>query len=103
MLDSGLYLQYVIGWVDPETLHSRPEIHIRCLPNLAQFIDSREFDPPVVVLGEFDRRQLDPHFVSERSALVTRGYERLLELNAQRRQLTVLEYPLPEAIARWRS
>jgi hypothetical protein len=102
MSDSALYLQYVIGWVDPETLHTRRELHIRCLPNLAQFIDDPAFSPPIVVEGEFDRRILDASFVAERSELVTRGYRRLIELNSRRHGLTVLDYPLTEAIERWR-
>ena len=30
--DSDLYLRYVIGLVDPETLHTSPERHLRCNP-----------------------------------------------------------------------
>lgn len=100
--DSALYLQYVIGWIDPETLHTRRECHLRCQPNLAQYIEDERFSPPVIVEDEFDRRKLDVSFVRERSALVTRGYARLWELQTQRRDLTVIDYPLPEAKARWR-
>jgi hypothetical protein len=100
--DSALYLQYVIGWIDPETLHTRRECHLRCMPNLAQFIDDARFSPPIVVEGPFDRRQMDPSFANERSELVTRGYQRLCELESFREGMTVIEYPLPEAQARWR-
>lgn len=99
--DSALYLQYVIGWIDPETLHTRRESHLRCQPALAQFIDDAHFDPPVSLEGPFDRRLMDPSFAAERAALVTRGYQRLLELQSKRRDLTVVDYPLPEAKARW--
>lgn len=98
--DSGLYLQYVIGWIDPETLHTRRECHLRCLPVLAQFVDHDRFEA-VIVDGEFDRRRMDPDFAAQRSELVSRGYRRLLELQKQRRNLTVHEYPLPEVRARW--
>ena len=32
---SDLYLRYVLGEVDPETLHVQPERHLRCNPTLA--------------------------------------------------------------------
>ena len=100
--DSALYLQFIIGWLDPETLHTRRECHLRCLPALAQFIDDPRFDPPVVVEGEFGRNQLDAQFASERAGLVTRGYQRLLEIDAMRQRPAVIEYILPEVAGRWR-
>lgn len=102
LVDSGLYLQLVIGWIDPETLHTRRECHLRCLPALAQFIDDDRFQPPVIVEGEFDRRQLDAAFVAERSKLITRGYQRLCELNARRSRPQITDYLLPELADRWR-
>jgi len=100
--DSALYLQFVIGWIDPETLHTRRESHLRCQPNLAQFIDDPQFDPPVAIEGPFDRRAMDPSFAAERAELVTRGYRRLWELQTKRRDLTVVDYPLPEVRSKWR-
>ena len=97
---SALYLQYVIGWVDPETLHLRPDSHLQCSPALAQYIEAPEFEP-VSCTGELDRRHLDPDFVAERVALVTRGFRRLKELARRRRGLSVLDYPLPEVRQRW--
>lgn len=102
LTNSALYLQYVIGWIDPETLHTRRECHLVCLPTLAQFIEDERFALPCPVEGEFDRRKLDPLFVKQRTQLVTRGYQRLWELQTQRRGLTVVDYPLPEAQQRWR-
>lgn len=99
--ESALYLQFVIGWIDPETLHTRRECHLRCQPTLAQFVDDDEFEK-VTVEGEFDRRKMDPRFAAERTDLVTRGYQRLRQLQNRRRGLTVADYPLPEAQARWR-
>ena len=99
--NSALYLQYVIGWIDPETLHTRRECHLRCLPSLSQFIDHESFEP-VFVEGEFDRRQLDPGFVRERVELVTSGYERIQHLQLRRKDLTVEDYPLPGVMDRWR-
>lgn len=91
--DSDLYLRYVIGLIDPETLHTTKERHILCNPVLAQFIVASDF-PPVVVEGDFDKRRLDEAFVQQREQLVTRGWQRLKELAGQ--EISVLDYPLPE-------
>ena len=74
--DSDLYLRFVIGEVDPETLHTTRERHIRCNPVLAQFIVDDDFEP-VTVAGVFDKRQLDALYVRQRETLVTRGWRRL--------------------------
>lgn len=94
--DSDLYLRYVIGQVDPETLHTSRERHIRCNPTLAQFIVDEEFTP-VFVEGGFDKRHLDPQFVKQQEALVTRGWRRLREVSGQ--DLPIIEYPLAEVRA----
>ena len=98
--DSALYLQYVIGWIDPETLNARAECHLRCHPALAQFIDHQDFEP-LRIEGDFDRRRLDTDFAAARSELVTRGYRRLRELQSRRRGVPVSDYPLPEVRQRW--
>src|SRR3954462_14012675 len=76
---SDLYLRYVLGEVDPETLHLSPERHLRCNPSLAQFIVAEGF-APVRAAGAFDKAGLDPEFVAREEARVTRGYLRLVEL-----------------------
>ena len=91
--DSDLYLRYVVGLVDPESLHTAPERHIRCNPLLAQFIVDDRF-ATVCVAGDFDKRQLDSGFVDQREQLLTRGWQRLQEVVAS--QVPLLEYPLPE-------
>jgi hypothetical protein len=91
--ESDLYLRYVVGLIDPETLHTSAERHIRCNATLAQFIVDERFEP-VVVEGDFDKRTLDPHYVAQREALITRGYQRLLEL--AKVDLPIIDYPLPE-------
>ena len=40
---------------------------------------------------------------AERAELITRGYQRLCELQRNRRGLTVQEYPLADVIARWQT
>ncbi len=98
LTDSDLYLSYVIGETDPELLHMAPERHLRCNPELAQFIVDPEFDP-IWAEGDWDKRKLDPTFVRQRETLVTRGYRRLREMAGRERPL--LEYPLPEIQAEW--
>jgi hypothetical protein len=96
--ESDLYLRYVIGMIDPETLHTTKERHIVCNPALAQFIVDPAF-PPVAVSGDFSKELLDPRFVKERDELTTRGWRRLKEL-ATLEGLSILEYPLAEVRAK---
>jgi hypothetical protein len=96
LVDSDLYLRYVIGQIDPEVLHTTKERHIRCNPVLAQFIVDPTFSP-LLVEGPFDKRSLDPAYVAEREQLITRGYRRLRELAGL--NLPIIEYPLPEVRA----
>jgi hypothetical protein len=99
--DSDLYLRYVIGQVDPETLHTTRERHIRCNSTLAQFIVDPDFEP-VIVTGSFDKRQLDAAYVRDHERLVTRGWRRLKQL-AHLEGLSLLDYPLPEVCERMRA
>ena len=95
--DSDLYLRYVIGEVDPETLHTTAERHIRCNPALAQFIVDDRFEPTLVD-GPFDKRTLDETFRRERERLVTRGWRRLREVAGQ--DIPIIKYPLPEVLSK---
>jgi hypothetical protein len=97
---SDLYLRYVLGEVEPETLHITPERHIRCNPVLAQFIVTDGFEA-VVVDGFFGKSELDPDFVAEEEVRVTRGFLRLEELMTL--ELPITEYPLPEVLAIWQA
>lgn len=96
--DSDLYLRYVVGLVDPESLHTARERHIRCNPALAQFIVAEDFEP-LACEGAFDKRLLDADYVREREALITRGYLRLKEMVAL--EAAIIDYPLPEIRAGW--
>lgn len=91
--DSDLYLAYVLGLVPVERLPFHPERHIRCNPARAQFIVDAQF-PPVLCEGPFAKDQLDPAFVAEEEARVTRAWQRLREVRQLR--LPIEEYPLPE-------
>jgi hypothetical protein len=97
--DSDLYLRYVVGQLDPETLHTSRERHIRCNPVLGQFIVADDF-PPIAIDGPFDKRQLDPQYVREQETLFSRGWRRLKELRGAE-GLSIVEYPLPEVRAAW--
>jgi len=90
--DSDLYLRYVLGEVEWDSLNRAPERHIRCNPILAQFIVDAMFDP-VSDAGAFSKVHLDPQFVKTEEERVTRGYLRLREL--AKTNLPLAEYPLP--------
>ena len=96
--DSDLYLRYVIGLLDPELLHAEPERHLRCNPELAQFIVDEAFEP-VAAEGDFSKSQLDAEYVHQREQLVTRGWQRLQEIK-RNRETEILKFPLPEVIER---
>ena len=98
--DSDLYLRYVIGRVDPETLHTSPERHLRCNPTLAQYITDEKFKP-VTCEGDFAKRKLDPDYVRRQEELVSRGWRRLREI--VKLDLPITEYPLPEVVERLRA
>ncbi|MFK8111531.1 MAG: hypothetical protein AB8B91_05000 [Rubripirellula sp.] len=102
IVESDLYLRYVIGELDPEVLHTSAERHIRCNPVLAQFIEHEGFEV-MEVEGDFSRHQLDEAYVLQRASLVSRGYARLQEIAATEGDRDVTMYPLPEAIAKYRS
>lgn len=98
--DSDLYLRYLLGEVDPETLHVAPERHLRCNPTLAQFIVADGFDP-VTVAGPFGKAGLDPAFVAAEEARVTAAYRRLAELYVGSRSSPLTDYLPPEVRSRW--
>ncbi|WP_337175336.1 hypothetical protein [Paludisphaera sp.] len=79
LLESDLSLRYALGEVDPDSLPSAPDRHLRCNPTLSQFIVHESFDAPVAA-GPFAKAALDPAFVAEEEARVTAGYLRLVEL-----------------------
>jgi hypothetical protein len=93
--DSDLYLRYIVGMLDPEVLHTTPERHIRCNPALAQYIVADDFEQ-VVIDGPFDKRTVDPDYVREREALLTRGWQRIKEV--ARSSEPIINYPLPEVL-----
>lgn len=95
MVDSELYLRFILGQVEAETLHTTPECHIRCNPVLAQFIVADEFQPPVLVEGDFDKRLLDAAHRAAQESRITAAWHRLREVTKSDLPLTA--YPLPPA------
>jgi hypothetical protein len=93
IVESDLYLRYVVGMLDPELLHLAAERHIRCNPVLAQFIVDDNFEP-VQVEGDFDKSQLDSEMVAQRVRSVTLAWRRLEEIQ-QSENMSILDYPLP--------
>lgn len=93
IVESDLYLRYVIGELAAAELAGAAERHIRCNPMLGQFVVDPDFATPEVE-GPFDKRQLDPEHVADREQLVTRGWRRLRELVDS--GLPISEYPLDE-------
>src|SRR5262249_4202928 len=79
--------------VPAEKLHAIRERHIRCNPATAQFIVDPRF-APVHCEGAFAKEHLDPEFVAQEEARLTRGWQRLQELPALGLPLT--DYPLPD-------
>src|SRR5579863_2655654 len=70
IVDSDLYLSFILGLVDSRALLSRPERHIRCNPVQAQFILDERFSP-IACEGAFDKRLLDADYVRAQEDLVT--------------------------------
>lgn len=101
IIDSDLYLRFVLGRTDAEQLHLATDRHLRCNPTLAQFIDDERFSS-INVEGELSRSGMDPDFVAREVQWVTRGYQRLHEINATPEPRDVTQYPLPEVIDRFR-
>jgi hypothetical protein len=91
IVDSDLYLRFILGLVPFATLTQTPERHIRCNPVQAQFIVADGFDP-VIVEGPFDKRELDAEDVARQNQQVTLAWQRLQEVSGS--GLPVEEYPI---------
>src|SRR5437868_11106774 len=91
IIDSDLYLAYVLGEVSGEELPRHRERHIRCNPERAQYIVDPAF-PPVSCDGFFDKRTLDAGYVAAEEARVSRGWRRLQEIPSL--GIPITDYPL---------
>jgi hypothetical protein len=91
IVDSDLYLRYILGEIPMEQLHLHPERHIRCNPSVAQYIVHPDFSE-VICEGMFSKSNFDREYVLEQEARVTRAWKRLQEIPSL--GLTLIEYPL---------
>jgi hypothetical protein len=99
IIDSDLYLRYILGEVSPLALPTMRERHIRCNPATAQYIVDPGF-PPVHCEGFFNKTMLDQAYVAEQESRVTRAWRRLQEVPSL--GVPITEYPLPEVLEAWR-
>ena len=93
VLESELYLRYVMGEIPSDSLVALPDRHIRCNPEIAQYIVHDDFPSLDEERPDFDKRVLDPGAVASREDLVTRAWVRLQEIPTS--GLDVPDYPLP--------
>jgi len=91
VIDSDLYLRYILSEVPLESLHLQPERHVSCNPAVAQYIVAEGWSP-VVCDGPFDKRTLSTDYVAVEEIRVTRGWRRLQAIPKLR--LAIPEYPL---------
>jgi hypothetical protein len=91
IVESDLYLRYVLGEVPLDVIHELPERHLRCNPALAQYIVDERFEP-VACPGPFDKAGFDSAYVLAEEDRITRGYRRLREIPTL--GLSLAEYPL---------
>jgi hypothetical protein len=91
IVDSDLYLRYVLAEVPADQLLNSPERHIRCNPTTAQFIVDARFEP-VRCGGPFGKDNLDAAFVRDEETRVTRAWRRLQDLPGL--GVPIEDYPL---------
>ncbi|MCA8982254.1 MAG: hypothetical protein KDA76_00715 [Planctomycetaceae bacterium] len=91
LLESSLYVRYVLGEVPLHALFSAPERHLRCDLELARYIVHEKFTPPAQV-GPLSNSPLPPEEQRQREQRVTAAWVRLREVVHARIPLT--EYPL---------
>jgi len=101
VVDSDLYLRFIMGLVSPEDLMRARERHVRCRPALAQYVADPNFEPPVVDEDPAtDKRRQPRETVAAMESLVTRAWRRLQEIPGA--GLSIAEYPLPDVRPAWR-
>ncbi|TWU03563.1 hypothetical protein [Neorhodopirellula pilleata] len=93
IVESDLYLRYVIGELDAERLHLSPERHLRCNPTLSQYIVDERFEP-MIMIGPFASENLDDEFVARKTDVVSSGYRRLWQISDSAEPISLLDYPL---------
>ncbi|QVL30177.1 hypothetical protein KIH39_15080 [Telmatocola sphagniphila] len=80
--ESLLYLRYLLGEVGIEVLHQHADCHIRCCPEVGQYILHRDFEP-MVCAGPFAKSQFDEKFREDEEKRVTAAWTTLHEAAAK--------------------
>lgn len=91
VVDSDLYLRFILGDVALEWLHRLPERHIRCNPALAQYIVDDGFEP-LRCEGDFNKFLMHVDYVEAETTRVTTAWRRLQAVPTL--GLSIAEYPL---------
>ena len=91
VVDSDLYLRYILGDVTLEWLHRMPERHIRCNPALAQYITAEGFKAQTCD-GDFNKILMPSDYVDGETIRVTAAWRRLQAVPTL--GLSIAEYPL---------
>lgn len=92
VMESELYLRYVLGVVPVEELPREPERHIRCGTEFAQFIVDPDFPPVVCEDPGLDKRRLPEEVRLRQEEVFTRAWRRLQEVHGS--GIPVSEYPI---------
>jgi len=96
IVESSLYLRYVLGEVDLHELFGKPERHLQCDCELSGYISDERFQQTVACAEAANGNGSTTNgtdFV-ERSARITRGWHRLREV--VRSDIPITEYPLTD-------
>jgi hypothetical protein len=96
IIESELYLRYVLCDVQIDQLADTPEAHVWCNGNLAQFIVDPAFDHPIKVDPEHDKSAMDDATRRLVESVVTRAWKRLQWLPES--GLDVTRYPLEDVV-----
>ncbi len=88
IVESSLYLRYVLGEVQLQELFGKPERHLKCDHELAQYIrhEKFEYDPELVAANE------TASLSDAQCDRVTKGWVRLREVVHM--GIPITEYPL---------
>jgi hypothetical protein len=94
IIESDLYLRYVLGEIPLEQLHLHKERHIRCNPAIAQYITDPSFEI-VVCNGPFNKSEMEADYRQQEESRITKAWQRLLAI--PKLGISIAEYPLSEA------
>ena len=92
LLESALYVRYVLGEYEIHELFTAPDCHLHCDYELARFIRHEKFTPPEKPVG-FEVPPLTEAERLDREQQVTAAWVRLRE--AIHQGLPITAYPLP--------